>query len=140
MKKGIVAIAVAAVIVLAGCAAENNVITGGVDTVTEAMSEVPVDEELIVEVTGYILEDDPARAAYGSDEYHSTVPIFQDAKAVDSGYISAMFRETPDELNELIESNTSMPGMQRVTIVGTSSGGDYGEVFSVIRDCEIKFD
>lgn len=139
MKRGIIAIAVAAVIVLSGCAVENNVITGGVDTVTEALSEVPVDEVLKVEVTGYILEDGPARTVHGSDEYHSTVPVFQDAKAVGSGYISAMFRETPDELNELIESNTSMPGMQRVTIVGTSSGGDYGEVFSVIRDCEIKF-
>lgn len=129
-----------AVLALAGCAEEKNVISGGVDTVTEALSEIPVDDEYIIEVTGYILENDPARTVHGSNEYHSTVPIFQDAEAEDSGYISAMFHEMPSELNELIEKNASMPGMQRVTIVGTGSGGDYGEAFSVVRDCEIKFD
>lgn len=140
MKKSIAAAVLVAVLALAGCSDTKETISGSVDTVTEALEEASVDDEFEVEVTGYILGKDPAKAVHGSDEDHSAIFLYQDTEAEEQGYIDAIFHETPDEINELINENTSPTGARRITIVGTSSGKDYGKMYTIVRDCEIKFD
>ena len=143
MRKGIAAAALVAVLAIAGCAqtqTEENVISGSVDTVVSTLEEASVDDEFTVEVTGYIIGDEPANSLAGSDVDHSTLDLYQDTAKDEYGYIKAVFHETDDEINDLIAHSTSTSTTRRVTIVGTSSGKDYGKMYSIVRDCEIKFD
>ena len=141
MRKGLAVVAaLVAALSLAGCSQDGgSVISGSVSTVYEKIKDLPVDGSARVEVTGYILGDEPAKSIYGSKEHHSTLHIYDGAKESEP-YFIALFEEQPDELNDLIQDSTSTSTIRRVTVTADLDASNYGVIGTPIDNCEIKFD
>ena len=133
-----IAIAIATaftVVIFTGCSSKP-AISGSVGTVYEQLKDIAVDETVSVEVTGYILEEEPANRLAGSSEHHSTLNIY-DSTEESNPYIIAVFAETPDELNNIVAESGSVGPIRRVTVTGEISGNNIGSLYSSMYNCEI---
>ena len=140
MKKGVAAAALVAALALAGCSNDSETISGSVESVVGELKEAAVDEVFQVEVTGYIVGGNPASDIGISDDEKSVLNVYPEAQVSEWGFIKATFPEPSEELNEIIAENESPTGFTRVTVTGTSDGDDYGSMWTMVRNCEIKFD
>lgn len=139
MRKIVVVAAIVLSVAGAGCSAQAQTIKGSVDTVIDEAGDMSVDDEFNVEVTGYIIGDEPAGSLGGSDDEHATLTIYEGPAEEEQGYVIAAFRETPEELNDLIVHSTSNGPVRKVTIRGESKGRLVGTVFMSMHYCEIVF-
>lgn len=139
MRKIVAVAAIVLSLVAAGCSAQGQTIKGSVDTVIDEAGDMSVDDEFNVEVTGYIIGDEPAGSLGGSDEEHATLQLYEGTTEEEQGYIIAAFSETPEELNDLIIQSTSDGPIRKVTIKGKSKGRLVGTVFMSMHYCEIVF-
>lgn len=81
----------------------------------ESAQSLATDEEFDVEMTGYIVEPNPAASVIGSESSHSSLQIY--ASDDPSGnYVLALFSDSADKLNETIsEVNQPAQAGERVS-------------------------
>lgn len=141
-KTLIVAAALVGTLALVGCDGATKV-SGNVHDVMQQMLDAPVDSDFSVEVTGYIDANKAPGELLGTDgEPCGTVELHQDGDMTDDGgYIIAVFDGSKSDLEDLIDDNaSSISSIERVTVTGTAEGKDVGSHFTVLYDCQIKFE
>ena len=117
--------------------AQTATISGSVDDVVESAQSLATDEDFDVEVTGYIVEPNPAATVIGSDNSQSSLQIY--ASDVPSGnYVLALFPDSANELNETISEANQTSIIKRVTIEG--DGLKVGPDYVNVENCSISFD
>ena len=130
------AVTLSASIATSGCA-QTATISGSVDDVVENAQSLATDEEFDVEVTGYIVEPNPATSVIGSENSHSSLQIY--ASDDPSGnYVLALFSDSADKLNETISEANQPSIIKRVTIEG--DGLKVGPDYVNIENCSMSFD